>query len=173
MAGIDAYVRDNSPLLAMWAAMIAAASYCHATMKLPNWLTAPMMFGGLILGAIHDGGARPDAGVGGVKAVVACVVLAFGMLAPWYAGTWFPAGGVKLQMGFAACLGAFYGVAPAVPMVAAASIASPAALAILGWAKAMRLRRLDPGATGMMPVGLLVTVVAMVSVIPVGLLAHL
>jgi hypothetical protein len=155
----------------MWGVMLTGSAYCHFSLKLPNLLTVPLMLGGLALGAVHDGGGHPDGGVGGVLASAACVGLAFLTFLPSYARRRFPAGGVKFQMGFAACIGAFYGLQRGLPIVFLAGFLSAAMLAILLKAKTDEILPFDPNASGQMPVGFLMTCVAFGSALSLNLLA--
>ena len=133
MHTLTTVVQDKWPLFIMWTVMVWCASYCDKTLRLPNLatspddrrshlsnypktLSSPGFYGGYTpfsdsyLGAIHDGDSYPDAGTGGFQASGTCLILAFFLLLPSYARGGFPAGGVKLQMGFSACIGAFYGL---------------------------------------------------------------
>jgi Flp pilus assembly protein protease CpaA len=141
-------------------------------MRLPNLMTYPLMLGGLALGAIHDAGGHPDGGAGGIGASGACVILAFLLLVPWYARGGFGAGGVKLQMGFAACVGAFYGLRPGILIVLLATLLSAAMLAVVFIPKAYELRAREPKVSYMMPVGFIMSFGAIGSVLLLDFLAY-
>jgi hypothetical protein len=172
MTGIAALIPDKWPLLVMWGMMLSSAVYCKLSMRLPNLMTYPLMLGGLALGAIHDAGGHPDGGAGGIGASGACVILAFLLLVPWYAIGGFGAGGVKLQMGFAACVGAFYGLRPGILIVLLATLLSAAMLAVVFIPKAYELRAREPKVSYMMPVGFIMSFGAIGSVLLLDFLAY-
>lgn len=105
------FILENWPLWFICAAMIVAAVIDGWKLKVPNWLTFPLILTGLTLGAIHDLGWLRGTGDGGVGAALAGTALGFALLFPVYAIGGMGAGDVKMQMGFGAWIGAFYGLA--------------------------------------------------------------
>src|SRR5260370_26634337 len=99
----------NWPLLFLSAAMIVAAVIDAWKFKVPNWLTFPLVLSGWGFGLIHNLGLLTGTGVGGIGASLAGTALGFALLFPVYAIGGMGAGDVKMQMGFGAWIGAFYG----------------------------------------------------------------
>src|SRR5215203_5679929 len=99
------FILSNWPLWFICAAMIVAAVIDGWKLKVPNWLTFPLILSGLALGAIHDLGW-----LRGTGAALAGTALGFALLFPVYAIGGMGAGDVKMQMGFGAWIGAFYGL---------------------------------------------------------------
>jgi prepilin peptidase CpaA len=97
------------PLLVVCAAMIVAAVIDGWKLKVPNWLTFPLIFSGWALGLLHNFGVLEGSGEGGIGASLAGTALGFLLLLPVYAIGGMGAGDVKMQMGFGAWVGAFYG----------------------------------------------------------------
>jgi prepilin peptidase CpaA len=107
-----AYVLNHWPLWFISLAMIVAAVIDGWKLKVPNWLTFPLVLSGWALGLLHTFGLFTDAtGVGDVWASLAGTALGFVLLIPVYAVGGMGAGDVKMQMGFGAWIGAFYGFA--------------------------------------------------------------
>jgi prepilin peptidase CpaA len=75
----------------------------------PNVLTFPLILSGWALGLLHDVGLVPGM-KGGIGASLACTALGFGLLLPVYRIGGMGAGDVKMQMGFGAWAGAFFGL---------------------------------------------------------------
>jgi len=120
------YILTNWPLLFICLAMIVAAVIDGWKLKVPNWLTFPLVLSGWGLGLCHDAGWLVGTGSGGVGASLAGTGLGFALLFPVYAIGGMGAGDVKMQMGFGAWVGAFYGLS--------ASDSHPGALWIVFWA---------------------------------------
>src|SRR6185369_5909104 len=120
---------ENWPLLFISAAMIVAAVIDGWKLKVPNWLTFPLIFSGWALGLAHDAGHLEDAVAGGFGAALAGTALGFALLLPVYSIGGMGAGDVKMQMGFGAWIGAFYGLDGV--------SGSPGALKIIWWAFAL------------------------------------
>src|SRR5437660_6122545 len=99
---------ENWPLWFLSVAMVVAAVIDGWKLKVPNWLTFPLIISGWLLGLVHDFGWL--AGVGGIGASLAGTALGFVLLYPVYAIGGMGAGDVKMQMGFGAWVGAFYGL---------------------------------------------------------------
>jgi prepilin peptidase CpaA len=91
--------------------MIVAAIIDGWKLKVPNWLTFPLIISGWLLGVMHNLDWLPDSGSGGFGASLAGMALGFGLLLPVYAIGGMGAGDVKMQMGFGAWIGAFFGLA--------------------------------------------------------------
>lgn len=101
---------DNWPLLVISAAMIVCAVIDGWKLKVPNYLTFPIILSGWLLGLLHDFGLLAGTGEGGIGASLAGTALGFLLLFPVYAIGGMGGGDVKMQMGFGAWIGAFYGV---------------------------------------------------------------
>jgi prepilin peptidase CpaA len=104
------YILANPPLWFICAAMIVAAVIDGWKLKVPNWLTFPLILSGWALGLCHNFGWLSSTGVGGIGASLAGTALGFALLFPVYAIGGMGAGDVKMQMGFGAWIGAFYGL---------------------------------------------------------------
>jgi prepilin peptidase CpaA len=104
------WLSQSWPLVFIGAAMVVAAAIDGWKLKVPNWLTFPLILSGWLLGLLHDVGLQPDAGQGGIGAALAGTALGFGLLVPLYAIGGMGAGDVKMQMGFGSWVGAFYGL---------------------------------------------------------------
>jgi prepilin peptidase CpaA len=102
---------DHWPLLFVCAAMIVAAVIDGWKLKVPNWLTFPLVLAGWAFGLCHNFGWLEGTGVGGLGASLAGTALGFALLAPVYAIGGMGAGDVKMQMGFGAWVGAYFGLA--------------------------------------------------------------
>ncbi len=100
----------NWPLLFICAAMVVAAVIDGWKLKVPNWLTFPVIISGWLFGLCHDLGWLPGTGIGGIGASLAGTALGFVLLLPVYAIGGMGAGDVKMQMGFGAWIAAFFGV---------------------------------------------------------------
>src|SRR5437868_7085270 len=119
----------NWPLLFLCAAMAFAAVIDGWKLKVPNWLTLPLIVSGWALGLLHNCGALPGTGDGGIAAALAGTALGFALLLPVYAVGGMGAGDVKMQMGFGSWVGAFFGLW--------GSDARPGGLAVIWWAFAV------------------------------------
>jgi prepilin peptidase CpaA len=109
------FILSHWPLTFTCIAMVVAAVIDGWKLKVPNWLTLPLILSGWLLGLCHDLGflVGPDgAGVGGIGASIAGTALGFILLFPVYSIGGMGAGDVKMQMGFGAWVGAFYGLNP-------------------------------------------------------------
>lgn len=92
--------------------MIVAAVIDGWKLKVPNWLTFPLIFGGWTLGLLHDWSLLGlETGTGGFWASLAGTGLGCLLLLPVYAIGGMGGGDVKMQMGFGAWVGAYYGLA--------------------------------------------------------------
>jgi prepilin peptidase CpaA len=90
--------------------MVVAAVIDGWKLKVPNWLTFPLILTGWALGGCHDLGWLEGSGSGSFAASLAGTALGFALLFPVYSIGGMGAGDVKMQMGFGAWIGAFYGV---------------------------------------------------------------
>ena len=105
------FILNHWPLWFICVAMIVAAVIDGWKLKVPNWLTFPLILSGWVLGTLHSCGLVPEStGVGGVGAALAGTFLGMALLYPVYAIGGMGAGDVKMQMGFGAWVGAFYGM---------------------------------------------------------------
>src|ERR1700746_1733712 len=100
-------ILSNWPLTFICAAMIGAAVIDGWKLKVPNWLTLPLVVSGWLLGLSHNFGLLPDStGMGGLGASLAGTLLGFLLLYPVYAIGGMGGGDVKMQMGFGSWIGA-------------------------------------------------------------------
>src|SRR5262249_12449695 len=105
------YILTHWPLAVVCAAMILAAVIDGWKLKVPNWLTLPLVLSGWLLGLLNNFGLLEAAGFeGGLGGALAGTALGFLLLWPVYAIGGMGAGDVKMQMGFGAWIGAFYGM---------------------------------------------------------------
>jgi prepilin peptidase CpaA len=123
------FILNHWPLTFVCAAMIVAAVIDGWKLKVPNWLTFPLVLSGWVLGLVHNFGLWEATGMGGIGASLAGAGLGFMLLFPVYAIGGMGAGDVKMQMGFGAWIGAFYGFDGVG--------GSPGALKIIWWAFAL------------------------------------
>ena len=106
---MEFFQATNWPLWFLCVAMIVAAVIDGWKLKVPNWLTFPLIISGWCFGLIHTCGFLSDTGVGGIGASLAGTALGFALLLPVYAIGGMGAGDVKMQMGFGSWIGAFFG----------------------------------------------------------------
>src|SRR5438094_10023482 len=105
------FILNHWPLTIVCAAMILAAVIDGWKLKVPNWLTLPLVLSGWLLGLLNNFGLLTEAGFeGGIGAALAGTALGFVLLFPIYSIGGMGAGDVKMQMGFGAWIGAFYGM---------------------------------------------------------------
>src|SRR5947207_968889 len=111
------FTLSSWPLLFICAAMVVAAVIDGWKLKVPNWLTFPLIFSGWGLGLLQNLGviasfSSPDGATydGGIGAALAGTALGFALLLPVYAIGGMGAGDVKMQMGFGSWVGAFFGL---------------------------------------------------------------
>src|SRR5271170_5617605 len=115
------------PLAFICVAMIVAAVIDGWKLKVPNWLTFPLILSGWLLGLLHNCDVfTHSTGVGGIGSALAGTFLGMALLYPVYMIGGMGAGDVKMQMGFGSWIGAFYGLA--------ATDTQPGALWIIFWA---------------------------------------
>jgi prepilin peptidase CpaA len=111
------FTLDHWPLLFISAAMIVAAVIDGWKLKVPNWLTYPLVLGGWAFGLCHNLGWLEGSGVGGIGASLVGTLAGFLLLLPVYAIGGMGAGDVKMQMGFGAWVGAYFGIADGLRIV--------------------------------------------------------
>src|SRR5262245_7202321 len=100
----------NWPLVFVLSAMLLAAVIDGWKLKVPTWLTFPLILSGWLFGLCHNLGWLEGSGSGGIGAALAGTALGFALLLPVYAIGGMGAGDVKMQMGFGAWVGAFFGL---------------------------------------------------------------
>jgi prepilin peptidase CpaA len=116
------FTPGNWPLGVVIVGMILAAVIDGWKRKVPNWLTFSLILTGWTLGLIHTIGLHPDGAVaengewfpgnGGIGASMGCTFVGFALLFPVLVINAMGQGDVKMQMGFGAWIGAFYGWSP-------------------------------------------------------------
>jgi len=104
-AGLNA-----GPLVVVCFGMLLAAFIDGWALKVPNWVTLPLVLSGWMLGLCHDLGMQVDSGTGGFVHSFLATLVGFGLLFPMLAIRGVGEGDVKMQMGFAAWIGAFFGM---------------------------------------------------------------
>lgn len=115
---MELFTLDNWPLLFVCVAMVVAAIIDGWKLKVPNWLTFPLIVSGWLFGLCHDLGWLPGTGTGGIGASLAGTALGFALLLPVYAIGGMGAGDVKMQMGFGAWVGPFFGLGRGMSVIA-------------------------------------------------------
>ena len=113
---------NGGPLVVISFGMILAAFIDGWALKVPNWITLPLVLSGWALGAMHDFGIAADAGTGGFGLSVLCTLLGFALLLPMLAIRGVGEGDVKMQMGFGAWAGAYFGTGATTAAVDGASL---------------------------------------------------
>lgn len=103
------------PLVVVCVAMILAAVIDGWKLKVPNWLTLPVIVSGWLLGLAYSFEwlplpAESDADNYRFLASLAGTALGFFLLLPLYSVRGVGGGDVKMQMGFGSWVGAYYGV---------------------------------------------------------------
>jgi prepilin peptidase CpaA len=98
-----------APLLVIAFGMVLAAFIDGWALKVPNWVTLPLVLSGWMLGLLHDCGVAIDGGTGGIGIAMLGTVLGFFLLFPMLVIRGVGEGDVKMQMGFGAWAGAFFG----------------------------------------------------------------
>src|SRR5215468_6486189 len=105
------FILSHWPLTIVCAAMILAAVIDGWKLKVPNWLTFPLILSGWLLGLLNNFGLLEAAGFeGGIGAALAGTALGFALLLPVYSIGGMGAGDVKMQMGFGSWVGAYFGL---------------------------------------------------------------
>jgi prepilin peptidase CpaA len=103
------FTMETWPIWFVCAAMVLAAVIDGWKLKVPNWLTFPLVISGWLYGlSLNLGLGAP--GHGGIGAALAGTALGFALLLPVYAIGGMGAGDVKMQMGFGSWVGAWFGL---------------------------------------------------------------
>ncbi len=100
---------NAGPLVVICFGMVLAAFIDGWALKVPNWITLPLVLSGWALGALHDFGVPVDSGTGGFGIAVLGTFMGFFLLLPMLAIRGVGEGDVKMQMGFGAWVGAYFG----------------------------------------------------------------
>lgn len=125
---------NHWPLWFICLAMIVAAVIDGWKLKVPNWLTFPLILSGWLLGLLHSFNVSyglDQTGIGTIWAALAGTALGFILLYPVHAIGGMGAGDVKMQMGFGSWVGAYYGWGVAATET---SPGIPNAMSIIWWA---------------------------------------
>lgn len=132
---------ESWPVWVVCLALIVAAINNYRTLNIKNALTLPLVLSGWALGALHSLDRHPDAGTGGLGASLAGTALALLLLSPCYALGILGAGTIKLQMGFGAWAGAFYGLEKGALIVLVATLAAALSSGLMYWLLVARSKR--------------------------------
>ncbi len=114
---MSVFTLENWPLLFVSAAMVVAAVIDGWKLKVPNWLTLPLIVSGWLLGLLHNFGLLEGTGEGGIGAALAGTAVGFALLLPVYAIGGMGAGDVKMQMGFGSWVGAYFGLSAGLSII--------------------------------------------------------
>jgi prepilin peptidase CpaA len=126
-------VPNLGPVVVICLGMVLAAVVDGWAYKVPNWATLPLILSGWMLGGLHDLGVPADAGAGGLGAAVLGTAVGFGLLFPLLAVGGVGVGDVKMQMGFGAWAGAYFGAGgPGTPGWPGVVVAAFCAAAVVG-----------------------------------------
>ncbi len=103
------------PMIVLAFGMIVAAAIDGYAFKVPNWLTLSLVVSGWYIGILHDLGVNIVPGFsaeisGGFASALLCTALGFVLLFPMLFIQGMGQGDVKMQMGFGAWIGAFFGL---------------------------------------------------------------
>ena len=98
-----------APLAVISVGMLLCAVIDGWAFRVPNWLTLSLILSGWAIGALHTAGVAIDSGTGGFGSALLGTVLGWVLLYPMLAIGGMGHGDVKMQMGFGAWVGAFYG----------------------------------------------------------------
>jgi prepilin peptidase CpaA len=100
---------NYGPLVVICAGMVLAAFIDGWALKVPNWVTMPLVLSGWMLGLLHDLNVPVDSGTGGFMMSLLGTALGLALLLPILLIGGVGAGDVKMQMGFGAWVGAYFG----------------------------------------------------------------
>jgi len=117
---------NAGPLLVLSFGMILAAFIDGWALKVPNWVTLPLVLSGWMLGLLHDLNVPCDGGTGGIWMSIVCTAFGFFLLFPMLAIRGVGEGDVKMQMGFGAWVGAFFGEGDTTDAAGLAKLWAPA-----------------------------------------------
>lgn len=109
-AAVSPEGNNYGPLVVICFGMVLAAFIDGWALKVPNWVTLPLVLSGWALGLLHDAGIAIDGGHGGFSTAFMGTLLGFALLFPMLAIRGVGEGDVKMQMGFGAWAGAYFGV---------------------------------------------------------------
>jgi prepilin peptidase CpaA len=98
-----------APVVVVSAGMVLAAFIDGYAFKVPNWITLSLVLSGWGLGLLHDLNVAVDAGSGGLLTSLFGTALGFALLFPVLMIGGMGQGDVKMQMGFGAWVGAYFG----------------------------------------------------------------
>ena len=101
---------NYGPLVVICFGMVLAAFIDGWALKVPNWVTLPLVLSGWALGLLHDANIFWDGGHGGFGTAFLGTMLGFALLFPMLVIRGVGEGDVKMQMGFGAWAGAFFGI---------------------------------------------------------------
>ncbi len=99
---------NYGPLVVICLGMVLAAFIDGWALKVPNWVTLPLILSGWALGLMHDAGIAVDGGTGGFTTSLLATFLGFILLFPMLVIRGVGEGDVKMQMGFGAWIGAYF-----------------------------------------------------------------
>ena len=122
---------NAGPLLIVCIGMILAAFIDGWALKVPNWVTLPLILSGWLLGLLHDLGIAADGGTGGIGIAIGGTALGCALLLPMLMIGGVGEGDVKMQMGFGSWVGAYFGRGAT---TAAAGMYPFDALGVIFWA---------------------------------------
>jgi prepilin peptidase CpaA len=100
---------NAGPLVVVCLGMILAAFIDGWALKVPNWVTLPLILSGWTLGVFHSLGVSWDSGTGGWSQAIIGTVLGCALLLPMLMIGGVGEGDVKMQMGFGSWIGAYFG----------------------------------------------------------------
>src|SRR5438067_10393651 len=105
------YILAHWPLTLVCVAMIVAAAIDGWKLKVPNWLTFPLVLSGWLLGLLNNFDLLRNSGFeGGIGSALLGTAMGFILLFPVLAIGGMGEGDVKMQMGFGSWIGAYYGM---------------------------------------------------------------
>lgn len=106
------FAPENWPIGLVCVVLITAAVIDFWKLKVPNWLTFPMILTGWVYGfiAFWVSGESVWDGLSGLWAALVLTFFGLALLLPVYAIGGMGAGDVKMQMGFGSWVGAIYGL---------------------------------------------------------------
>jgi prepilin peptidase CpaA len=133
--------------------MILAAIIDGWAFKVPNWLTLSLVLSGWMLGGLHDLGFAIDAGSGGFGSAFVGTMVGFFLLFPMLAIGGMGQGDVKMQMGFGAWIGAFFGGREATSMVFYAFAAGAVVGGVFGLVMMMLRRNIHKNISNFKEIG--------------------
>jgi len=97
-------------LMVLSALMLLAAFIDGYAFKVPNWVTLSVVFSGWILGILRDFNVPVSPGPGSFIGALGCMMVGWILLYPIFLIGGMGEGDVKMQMGFGAWVGAYFGL---------------------------------------------------------------